>query len=178
MNRWTRRGLIAAVIAGAGVAGIWFGQSRLPTPSPATAGDAERLEAMKLADAEGRPMPFSAWRDKVRVVNFWATWCAPCREEMPAFSRLSEKYASRGVQFVGISIDNADNVRRYLQEEKIAYPLLIGGADAIQLSSDLGNAQQAMPFTVIFSRDGQIVERKLGAYKETELDAILQARTR
>lgn len=178
MNAWIRRGLIAAVVATAGVAGVWFGQSRQPQLTEAAMTDAARLEALNLADANGQPMPFSAWRGKLQVVNFWATWCPPCREEMPAFSRLAEKYRDRGVQFVGISIDNADNVRRYLQEEKIAYPLLIGGSDAIQLSADLGNAAQAMPFTVIFSPDGKIVERKLGTYKEEELDAILLARLR
>ncbi|MDP3288499.1 MAG: TlpA family protein disulfide reductase, partial [Methyloversatilis sp.] len=77
-----------------------------------------------------------------------------------------------------ISIDSADNVRQYLQEEAIDYPLLIGGADAIQISAELGNSAQGMPFTVIFAPDGSLVERKLGTYKEEELEAILLARLR
>lgn len=173
MKVWMRRGLIAAVVVMAGAAGIWFGQSRQPQLGTPVTDDLSRLEAMQLSDADGRPMPFSAWRGKLLVVNFWATWCPPCREEMPAFSRLAQKHADQGVQFVGISIDSADNVRKYLSEESIAYPLPIGGSDAIQLSADLGNTQQAMPFTVLFSRDGRIIERKLGTYKEEELDALL-----
>ncbi len=169
-----RGGLIAAVLVAAGAAGIWFGQGR-HLPAAVTA-DAARLEAHELADSDGRPMPFSAWRGKWLVVNFWATWCPPCREEMPAFSRLAVKYGGQGVQFVGISVDNAENVRRYRQEETIAYPLLVGGADAIQLSVELGNAQQAMPFTVLISPDGNIVERKLGVYAEEELERRLLAR--
>lgn len=80
------------------------------------------------------------------------------------------------MQFVGISIDSAENVRTYLAEVPIDYPLLVGGADAIQVSSDLGNASQGMPFTVIFAPDGTLIARKLGAYKEAELEAILLAK--
>ncbi|WP_018413158.1 TlpA disulfide reductase family protein [Methyloversatilis thermotolerans] len=172
MKPWTGRLLAAAVIVAAGVAGLWFGQRPEPDAAPTVDGRA-RLEQMKLADARGQPMPFSDWRGKLLVVNFWATWCAPCREEMPLFSRMAGKYAAQGVQFVGISIDNADNVRAFQQQTPVDYPLLIGGADAIQLSADLGNAQQAMPFTVIVGRDGRILERKLGTYKEAELAALL-----
>jgi thiol-disulfide isomerase/thioredoxin len=179
MNTWLRRALIAAIVLAAGAAGVWSALSRQPTleAAPATIG-ANRLDALRLADASGTEMPFSAWRGKLLVVNFWATWCPPCREEMPGFSRIAGRLRDRGVQFVGISIDSADNVRQYLQEEAIDYPLLIGGADAIQISAELGNAAQGMPFTVIFSPDGSVIERKLGTYKEAELEAILLARLR
>ncbi len=173
--------LIGTVVAAAALAaGIYAGlrQERHDQAPDIAPEHVARLFATQLDDPAGKPQPFAQWQGKTLVVNFWATWCPPCREEMPAFSRLAEKYRDRGVQFVGISIDNADNVRRYLQEENIAYPLLIGGSDAIQLSADLGNAAQAMPFTVIFSPDGKIVERKLGTYKEEELEAILLARLR
>ncbi|MFH1813472.1 MAG: TlpA disulfide reductase family protein [Pseudomonadota bacterium] len=179
MNIWLRRTLIAAVVLAAGAAGVWSAMSRQPKLDAAsnTIG-ANRLEVLRLADASGTEMPFSAWRGKLLVVNFWATWCPPCREEMPGFSRIAGRLRDRGVQFVGISIDSADNVRQYLQEEAIDYPLLIGGADAIQISAELGNSAQGMPFTVIFAPDGSLVERKLGTYKEEELEAILLARLR
>lgn len=179
MSIWLRRTLIAAVVLGAGAAGVWSALSRQPRldSAPATVG-ANRLDALRLADANGKDMPFSAWRGKLLVVNFWATWCPPCREEMPGFSRIAGRLRDRGVQFVGISIDSAENVRQYLQEEAIDYPLLIGGADAIQVSAELGNAAQGMPFTVIFAPDGSLIERKLGTYKEEELEAILLARLR
>ncbi len=178
MNIWFRRALIAAVVLGAGAAGVWSALSRQPRLDAAPTMGVERLETLRLGTADGKPAPFSAWRGKVLVVNFWATWCPPCREEMPGFSRLAGRFRERGVQFVGISIDSADNVRRYLEEESIDYPLLIGGADAVQASSDLGNASQGMPFTVIFSPDGRLIERRLGTYREAELEAVLLAATR
>ncbi|MDP2868846.1 TlpA disulfide reductase family protein [Methyloversatilis sp.] len=179
MNIWLRRTVIAAVVLTAGAAGVWSALSRQPKLDAApTTVAADRLDALRLADASGTEMPFSAWRGKLLVVNFWATWCPPCREEMPGFSRIAGRLRDRGVQFVGISIDSADNVRQYLQEEAIDYPLLIGGADAIQISAELGNSAQGMPFTVIFAPDGSLVERKLGTYKEEELEAILLARLR
>ncbi|AOF81492.1 ahpC/TSA family protein [Methyloversatilis sp. RAC08] len=179
MNIWLRRTLIAAVVLAAGAAGVWSALSRQPKlDAAATTIGANRLEVLQLADASGTEMPFSAWRGKLLVVNFWATWCPPCREEMPGFSRIAGRLRDRGVQFVGISIDSADNVRQYLQEEAIDYPLLIGGSDAIQISAELGNSAQGMPFTVIFAPDGSVVERKLGTYKEEELEAILLARLR
>lgn len=178
MNAWSRRLLIAAVVVGAGAAGIWSGMARQPKLDAEPAITVERLHALNLADSQGVPMPFAAWRGKLLVVNFWATWCPPCREEMPGFSRIAGRLQGRNVQFVGISIDNADNVRRYLQEAPIGYPLLIGGADAIQLSAELGNAAQGMPFTAIFAPDGSLVARRLGTYREAELEEILLARLR
>ncbi len=176
MNIWLRRTLMAAFVLGAGAVGVWSGMAHQPKLDSAPAMTVDRLGALKLGDSNGNAMPFSAWRGKLLVVNFWATWCAPCREEMPAFSRLAGRLRDRGVQFVGISIDSAENVRTYLKEVPIDYPLLVGGADAIQVSSDLGNASQGMPFTVIFAPDGTLITRKLGAYKEAELEAILLAK--
>jgi thiol-disulfide isomerase/thioredoxin len=81
----------------------------------------------------------------VLVVNFWATWCPPCKEEMPEFSRLNTKYAPNGVQFVGISLDSADKVAAFKEETEISYPLLIGNLETLDLSSDLGNRAKALP---------------------------------
>lgn len=178
MSVWPRRAVIAAIVLGAGAAGVWSAKSRQPRLDAAPAVTLERLNALQLADATGAAMPFAAWRGKLLVVNFWATWCPPCREEMPGFSRIAGRLRERGVQFVGISIDNVDNVRKYQQEEPVDYPLLIGGADAIQISAELGNAAQGMPFTVIFAPDGKLIERKLGAYKEDELETVLLAHLR
>lgn len=178
MNVWLRRSLITLIVAGAGAAGVWSALSRQPRLAEAPAVTVERLHALRLADANGVEMPFSAWRGKLLVVNFWATWCPPCREEMPGFSRIAGRLRDRGVQFVGIGIDNAENVRQFMKEDGVDYPLLIGGADAIQVSADLGNMSQGMPFTAIFGPDGQLLERRLGTYKEEELEQILLEKLR
>jgi thiol-disulfide isomerase/thioredoxin len=84
------------------------------------------LWQLQFADLRGQPQPLSQWRGKVLVLNFWASWCAPCREEMPDFDALRLKYQIRGVEFVGIAIDNEQNVAQFLQAMPVSYPILIG----------------------------------------------------
>ena len=79
-----------------------------------------------LTDLNGQPQSLGQWRGKVLIVNYWATWCPPCREEMPGFSRLQDKYRDKGVQFVGISIDTADKIIEFQKTTPVTYPLLIG----------------------------------------------------
>jgi thiol-disulfide isomerase/thioredoxin len=134
----------------------------------------ERLLRTPFATSTGQRQTLDAWRGKILVVNFWATWCPPCREEMPFLSALQTRYRDKGVQFIGISIDQADKVREFQATEKIIYLLLIGSPDAMQLSSELGNASQALPFTVIINRSGQVDWVKTGILSQTELNARLR----
>jgi thiol-disulfide isomerase/thioredoxin len=113
------------------------------------------------------------WRGKVIVVNFWATWCAPCREEIPMFVKLQEKYGSRGLQFVGIAIDQPAKVRPFASEFGMNFPVLIGGAEAIELTRTLGNKASVLPYTVILTRDGRIAATEMGAVKEERFESFL-----
>ena len=131
--------------------------------------------ATQFADMEGRLQPLSQWRGRVLVVNFWATWCAPCREEIPGFVRLQEKYRDRGLQFIGIAIDQRDKVQAFAQEFGMNYPVLLGGIDSVEMSRQAGNRVGALPFTVILDRHGQIVGRELGVLKESKLDTIIKS---
>ncbi len=137
-------------------------------------GAAEAIMTTRLADLEGRPQPLDQWRGKVLVVNLWATWCAPCREEIPGFVRLQDKYRGRGLQFVGIAIDQPDKVQTFAREFGMNYPILLGGIDVVELSRQAGNRVGALPFTLIFDRSGRIVGRELGGLKEAKLDEIIQ----
>ncbi|HEY6897263.1 MAG TPA: TlpA disulfide reductase family protein [Rhodocyclaceae bacterium] len=163
--------LIVAVAAGAGWLGFRQGQQNLPEAAPtAQAGPAlARLMALSLPDSAGKPQRLEQWRGRPLVINFWATWCPPCKEEMPALSRAQEQFSAKGVQFVGISIDEATNVTQYLKNNKVAYPLLIATPDTLSLVADLGNATQGLPFTLILDRAGQIAAVKLGRIGEEEL---------
>ncbi|MCG3185585.1 MAG: Thiol-disulfide oxidoreductase ResA [Rhodocyclaceae bacterium] len=173
--------LLAAIAIAAAALGLWFGQRQHPPPSaPNVASETElqaveRLFELVLPDADGQTRPFSQWRGKVLVVNFWATWCPPCREEMPAFSRLHTRYADRGVQFVGLAIDEAEKVRAFRRETGTSYPLLIGNSGTLGLAGLLGNAAQGLPFTIALDRQGRLIGRKLGVWKEAELERLLQA---
>jgi thiol-disulfide isomerase/thioredoxin len=126
-----------------------------------------------LADLSGRPQTLSQWRGKVLVVNFWATWCAPCREEIPALMKVQRKYIQNGVQIVGIALDNASKVREYSQELRIDYVLLIGAAEILGLGKDLGNRAGVLPFTVVLDRTGKLVHAQAGAVTEPSLGAVL-----
>ena len=136
---------------------------------------AEMMMAIQLADLDSRWQPLGQWRGKVLVVNFWATWCAPCREEIPGFVRLQEKYREQGLQFVGIAIDQRDSVQAFAREFGMNYPLLLGGIDSVELSRLAGNRVGALPFTLVFDRNGRIIARELGAFKESKLDAMVKS---
>jgi len=132
------------------------------------------LTSLTLPDTNGVNQALGQWRGKVLVVNFWATWCPPCREEMPAFSRLAGQHAANGVQFVGISIDTLNNVIDFQKRTPVSYPLLIGTMETVQNTIPLGNNAQALPFTAIFDRSGVLHSVKLGRLPEAELAHILQ----
>jgi thiol-disulfide isomerase/thioredoxin len=128
----------------------------------------------RLPDIDGRPQALEQWRGKVLVVNFWATWCAPCREEIPAFMKVQDKWSARGLQIVGIAIDDTDKVRPYIAELRINYPILVGGLDGIELARQAGNRLGGLPFTVVFDRKGGAVHSQLGGVNQQKLEALLE----
>jgi thiol-disulfide isomerase/thioredoxin len=137
--------------------------------------DASALLALTLPDPSGRPQPLSQWQGKVLVVNFWATWCGPCREEMPDLVRAQKEYGAKGLQIVGIAADDADKVQQFAKEIELNYPALIGGYAAIDLSKDLGNSLVALPFTLVVDRKGKVAYTHLGPVKPDKLrDVIIQ----
>ena len=176
----TRKTLLAgfAIAIVALVAGVYSGLQRSPT-APQTvpsieAGSIARLFASTLNDTNGAPQTFAQWQGKTLVVNFWATWCPPCREEMPAFSRLQSKYAANGVQFVGIALDSLESTQEFSKQNPMTYPLLIGGTEGTNLSRQLGNPRLAMPYTIVINPAGETVFRQLGGLSERELDTLLR----
>jgi thiol-disulfide isomerase/thioredoxin len=171
--------LIAMISLIAGSAGYLFSREQHASPAsqpPAASAQSSvnTLMDTQFATSTGQWQKLAAWKGKVLVVNYWATWCPPCREEMPMFSALQKKYQANGVQFVGIGIDSVDKIREYQISEKITYPLLIGTLDAMRSSQALGNTAQALPFTVLITRQGQLDIVKLGKFTEAELEARLQ----
>ncbi|PLX73553.1 MAG: TlpA family protein disulfide reductase [Azoarcus sp.] len=174
MNRYLQYGLIAAVAGIAGIAGYFTSQigdsAGTSTTSTASAGATEALLALALPDTEGHMQPLAQWRGKVIVANFWATWCPPCRREIPDFSAASRSFGDAPVQFVGLSIDSLDKVKAFKAEFDVPYPLLIASADVLALGPGFGNAAQGLPFTVIIDRQGVARHVKVGTLNQDELE--------
>jgi thiol-disulfide isomerase/thioredoxin len=135
--------------------------------------DGSAVLGLVLPDVDGKPQAFSQWRGKVLVVNFWATWCVPCREEMPQFIAAQARDGANGVQFVGIAVDQVDKVRDFAKHIGLNYPAVIGGFGAIELSRQLGNDLAALPFTIVIDRRGRVAHTQLGPVKRAQLDKLL-----
>lgn len=131
------------------------------------------LPDFNLPDVSGNQRNISEWQGKIRVINFWATWCAPCREEIPEFIALQEQYAANGLQFIGIAIDDLEPVEEYLKSNKINYPILIGGISGIALAHQLGNSIDAVPFTLVVNQQGQIIHRHPGEFSSAQIMEII-----
>ncbi len=125
-------------------------------------------------DMAGKPQSLGQWQNKLLVINFWATWCAPCKEEMPIFVKLHQKLATQGVQIIGIAADTSSNVAKFAKVTPINYPLLPGDAGAIEFSKRLGNRFGLLPHTVVVAPGGAVIYAKLGLISEMEFESILQ----
>ena len=118
---------------------------------------------------DGKSVDTEKWRGKVLVVNFWASWCPPCVEEMPTLDKLQQEFLSKNVLFVGIGIDSPSNIRQFLEMTPVSYPIVIGGLEGSNLSKQMGNAQGALPYTIIINVQGKATSSKLGKISEDEL---------
>jgi thiol-disulfide isomerase/thioredoxin len=164
---------VAALGAAIGVA-LHLATRERPMPSIPAAAAAPALMAAKLPDLDAHPQTLEQWRGKVIVVNFWATWCAPCRDEIPELIKVQSEFGPKGVQIVGIAIDEADKVRPYAANMKMNYPVLIGDADGAELAQRAGNPFGALPFTVVLDRRGNAVHSHLGSLTVDSLRAVIQ----
>jgi peroxiredoxin len=133
----------------------------------------ERLPDFSLGDRTGKATSIATWRGKSLILNFWATWCAPCRHEIPLLQSLYREWEGRGVEVVGIAVDYRDQVLSYADELKIGYPILIGEQDALDVITAFGVETPVFPFTVFTDRRGQVVTLYLGELHKTQAELIL-----
>ncbi len=132
-----------------------------------------RLPDFSLNDLSGKPTSIAAWSGKSLVINFWATWCAPCRREIPLLKTVAADWAGRDLTVVGIAVDYADKVREFAGRFKIDYPVLIGEQDALEVAAKFGMDSPAFPFTVFTDRRGEIVALFVGELHRPQADFIL-----
>lgn len=164
----------ALLLGGVGLAAALVGALWAPVVLQRRHGEAA-LAAAAYPDLTGHLSRVSDWRVPALVCNFWATWCEPCREEIPLLMAIREKYGPQRVEIVGIGIDRADKMRQYAADFRISYPLLVGDIGGLQLMTDLGNDAGALPFTVVRDRQGAIRFRHLGRLHPGDLEPILAA---
>jgi len=165
---------VAALVVGAGI-GLWNKQA----PPTGSAVPLTHLLSQKVPDADGRPADMSIYTGKILVLNFWATWCPPCVQEMPEIDEIQAEYAKRDVVVLGLGLDTAERIRAFSSKLKVSYPLFAMDAAGLAVVRDFGNEQGALPYTMVYDRNGQEVARKLGRISRNELrQAIEQALAR
>lgn len=157
-------------------AGVYAGNLRLQTGSNdssngtgAQAAALPRWSAFAFNDAAGQPYELKQLEGRTVVINFWATWCPPCVEEMPDLERLYPALRANKIEMIGIGIDSPSNVREFLQKRSFSYPLLVAGAQGADLARLLGNPAGSLPYTVVLDPDGSVRWSKLGRVTPEEL---------
>jgi thiol-disulfide isomerase/thioredoxin len=163
-----------------------FGHKRDSAPQAAVTASEAMAEAPKpaipdmlpdftLKDLQGRPHSIREWAGRPLVINFWATWCGPCREEMPLLERLREERKADGVEVVGIAVDFKADVQAFVAKHPISYPILSGEDDGVQVAAALGVPDLALPFSVFVDHRGRILVLRLGQLHEDQAKVILDA---
>ena len=172
MTPLRRRLFAAGAAAGCAALGGWVAWTRY---SLNDAGDAASalLFAQTLPDADGQPFALASLKGRTIVLNFWATWCPPCVDEMPELSSLHGEISPRNATVIGIGVDSPSNVREFAQKHRFAYPLLVAGLTGSELARQFGNTSAALPFTVVIDPSGRVVERKLGRIRLPHLRRIV-----
>jgi thiol-disulfide isomerase/thioredoxin len=170
------------------MAGVLFYAARIPVQAPdavspvvpPVVAEPSQLAvhpSFKLQDIEGSQHDFSEWSGKHRLLNFWATWCAPCRREIPLLKAFQDEHGDDGFQIIGIAVDFPEDVARYAESAEFNYPILVGQEDAMVIAETSGVDFIGMPFTMIVAADGELLNSHMGEIHQEDLDHIVKVLT-
>jgi thiol-disulfide isomerase/thioredoxin len=152
----------------AAAAGVGVGTWRLRTVEPASEATVA-FWAGRFEGPNGEPVVMASYRGQPLLVNFWATWCPPCVEELPLLNAFQAQHAARGWQVLGLAVDQVAPVRSFLQKLPLSFPVGMAGLAGTELSRSLGNVSGGLPYTVVFDRAGVLVHQKIGKVSEADL---------
>ena len=131
------------------------------------------LPDFTLADLDGAPRSIRSWPGKSMIVNFWATWCAPCRREIPLLKEIQKQHGNEGFQLVGVAVDFREDVQKYAKEIGIDYPLLVGEQEGLEAVNKFGQGSLGFPFTVFTDNQHRIIAFHMGELERAEMDILL-----
>ncbi len=163
-----RRALYALAAAAAGLAGAGLAWWRY-TPAGLDEGAAQQVWTLEFDTPGGSRLALNSLRGRPLLINFWATWCPPCVEELPLLNAFYLENQAKGWQIVGIAVDKLAPVQAFLARQPLAFPVALAGMDGLALSKALGNQAGGLPFTVLLGADGRILSRKIGKLSERDL---------
>lgn len=159
---------VTGVAAAAGTLGAGLAWWRLE-PHAVDASAEAAFWATRLEGLDGQPMDLAAFRGRPLLVNFWATWCPPCVEELPLLNAFYREQAGRGWQVLGLAVDKSSAVQTFLRHVPLEFPVGMAGFSGTELSRTLGNPSGGLPYTVVFGADGNVKQRKVGKISPDDL---------
>ncbi len=163
-RRWMLGAGVVAAAAGAGVA-WWRWQ-----PGPSQPAAVQAFWQQRFERPEGGELSMAAFRGRPLLVNFWATWCPPCVEELPMIDQFFREQAGKGIQMLALAIDQPSAVRRFLARQPLSFPVGLAGIGGGELAKSLGNVNGGLPFSVFFKADAGIYRQKLGQLSLEDLE--------
>ena len=165
--------MIRSKALGLSLAALLAGMLAMPAVAQDAATGGGAVYASSFKNLKDQSESLAPLKGKVMVIYFWATWCVPCRIETPKLVKLYEGYRAKGVEVVGIALDNGDKVREFVKDMNATYPVYYGGHDAVELGKTLGNDQGAIPFLVVIDKAGKIVATFKGDLPDGKLEAVI-----
>lgn len=173
----TRRRLAWAAVtgvcmAGGGAAGWWWREHQMQARLNAGTRVSEVVWQAQLPAPDGRMVALAQLKGHPLLINFWATWCPPCVEEMPMLDRFAKEQSAKGaqsVQVLAIAADRMEPVQKFLQQKQLTLPVAVGGADVLQLGRLCGNLSGGLPFSILFDAQQNVVQRKFGKLSPADL---------
>lgn len=173
--------LVVVLAVGGAVAGLFAGTWLRPSQPVAAGGSAQLVgaprPAVELPDIDGHVQSIAQWDGKLVLLNFWASWCAPCVGEMPLLDRTQARLGARGLQVVGIAADAVAPTHAFLRQHPVRYPILVDDPEKASNADDVsviyGNNRSVLPYSVLIGRDGRILAQRFGNFSEASLEQWL-----